>query len=108
MFTITYVLNGGTLSGKTGTVTFEYEEGTVITLPMPTRDDYAFDYWEGSKYDAGASYTVTGDHTFTAQWKTAEISPETGESRNIILWIGFICLGGMMASAMLAFKKKRA
>ena len=68
-YSISYDLNGGTLDGKTGVVTLQIEEGTVITLPKPAREGYSFDYWQGSRYEAGASYTVTGDHTFTAQWK---------------------------------------
>lgn len=70
--TISYDLNGGTLDGKTGTVKISAENGTAITLPAPTREGYTFDYWEGSRYNAGDSYTVNGDHTFTAQWKKNE------------------------------------
>ena len=76
-YTISYDLNGGTMDGKTGIVTVDIEEGTVITLPTPSREGYAFDYWEGSKYYAGDSYTVTEDHTFTAQWKEVEPSNPT-------------------------------
>ena len=94
-YTITYVLNGGTLDGKTGTVTVQVEDGAVITLPKPTRSGYTFDYWEGSRYEAGASYTVTGDHTFTAQWKAnsttgtdgKDTSPKTGDDSNLRLWV---------------------
>ena len=75
--TISYDLNGGTMDGSTGIVTVDIEEGTVITLPAPTREGYVFDYWEGSKYYAGDSYTVTEDHTFTAQWKEVEPSNPT-------------------------------
>ena len=75
--TISYDLNGGTMDGSTGIVTVDVVEGTVITLPAPTREGYVFDYWEGSKYYAGDSYTVTEDHTFTAQWKEVEPSNPT-------------------------------
>ena len=71
-YTITYVLNGGKLDGQEGTITVAYKAGSVITLPAPTRDGYVFDYWEGSKYNAGDKYTVNGDHTFKAIWKAAE------------------------------------
>ena len=74
-YSISYDLNGGTLDGKTGTVVLKVEEGTVITLPAPTREGYTFDYWQGSRYEAGASYTVEGDHTFTAQWKANAAAP---------------------------------
>lgn len=67
-YTITYDLNGGTLNGETGKVSFKVESGTEITLPEPSRDGYTFDYWQGSKYNAGDKYTVNEDHTFTAQW----------------------------------------
>ena len=60
------------MDGKTGTVTEKIGEGTVITLPKPSRDGYTFDYWEGSKYNAGDKYTVNGDHTFKAVWKAAD------------------------------------
>ena len=72
MSTITFDLNGGTWEGMTGIVTMDLENGTVITLPAPTRDGYTFDYWEGSKYYAGDEYTVNGDHSFKAVWKTAD------------------------------------
>ena len=97
-FTITYNLNGGTMDGKTGTVTVQVEDGATITLPKPTRSGYTFDYWEGSRYEAGASYKVTGDHTFTAQWKANTTptnpdtggtpgSPKTGDDSHAGLWI---------------------
>ena len=68
-YTITYDLNGGILDGRTGIVTVSVEEGKTITLPEPALSGYTFDYWEGSRHEAGESYKVTGDHTFTAQWK---------------------------------------
>ena len=100
-YTITYDLNGGTMDGKTGIVTVQVDDGVTITLPAPTRSGYTFDYWEGSKYNAGDSYKVTGDHTFKAQWKansnpgtntgtdgeTVVDSPKTGDDSNIALWL---------------------
>ena len=84
------------------------EDGATITLPKPTRSGYTFDYWEGSRYEAGASYTVTGDHTFTAQWKAnsttgtdgKDTSPKTGDESHIGLWfelmiLSLIGLGGV-------------
>ena len=106
-YTITYVLNGGTLDGKTGTVTVSVEDGATITLPKPTKSGYTFDYWEGSRYEAGASYKVTGDHTFTAQWEAnptgtdgKDASPKTGDNSHIGLWIALMAasligLGGV-------------
>lgn len=96
------------MDGKTGTVTVSVEDGATITLPKPTRSGYTFDYWEGSRYEAGASYTVTGDHTFTAQWKAnsttgtdgKDTSPKTGDESHIGLWfelmiLSLIGLGGV-------------
>ena len=82
-FTITYDLNGGKLNGQTGKVTVTVDEGTVITLPAPTKSGYKFDYWEGSKYNAGDKYTVTGDHTFKAVWKANSKGANTGDSNDI-------------------------
>ena len=89
---ITYDLNGGELDGKTGTVEISCEEGSIITLPAPVRDGYIFDYWKGSRYEAGDEYTVKGDHTFTAQWvkdtggskKDSGKSSKTGDETNLI------------------------
>ena len=67
-YAISFDLGGGTLGGKTGIVTFEYKEGDVIVLPRPVRQGYSFDYWEGSRYEAGADYIVSKDHTFKAIW----------------------------------------
>ena len=83
MFTISYDLNGGKLNGQTGVVTTKVEEGTVITLPSPTRSGYKFDYWEGSKYNAGDKYTVTADHTFKAVWKANKKGVDTGDTNDI-------------------------
>ena len=68
-YTLTFDLSGGTLNGQTGAITFEYTEDEIITLPRPSRQGYTFDYWEGSRYEAGADYIVTEDHKFTAIWK---------------------------------------
>ena len=79
-YTITYVLNGGSLNGRTGTVKEKHREGTVITLPAPVRDGYTFDYWEGSAYKAGDEYTVEEDHEFTAVWKSGGTDPSDDPS----------------------------
>ena len=42
----------------------------MIQLPgAPTREGYRFLYWEGSRYDAGASFIVDDPHAFTAKWE---------------------------------------
>ena len=81
VYSIKYDLNGGTLEGKTGVITVEAEEGSVITIPAaPTRDGYKFTYWKGSEYHPGDSYTVEGDHTFTAQWEEITKTEPTVET----------------------------
>ena len=115
--TISYNLNGGTLNGKTGTVTIQAENGTTITLPAPTREGYTFDYWEGSRYNAGDSYTVNGDHTFTAQWKKnsttpgtsdpGKTSPKTGDESNLALWSSLMFLSVAAMIVLLLYARKR-
>ena len=66
---LTFDLAGGTLDGKTGTVTVEANVGDTIKLPgAPTKRGYAFKFWKGSEYAAGAEYKVEGDHAFAAEW----------------------------------------
>ena len=69
-YTITYDLSGGTYNGDTGPIVRKYDDGTKIKLlDAPSKAGYIFDYWRDSEYKAGADYTVTGDHTFTAVWR---------------------------------------
>jgi LPXTG-motif cell wall-anchored protein len=71
IYTITYVLNGGSYNGSTDDIVEKYPAGTGILIhEAPTREGYAFDYWKGSAYQPGDVYTVTEDHTFVAQWKS--------------------------------------
>ena len=80
---LTFDLGGGTLDGKTGTITIEANVGDTIKLPgAPTRDGYTFKCWKGSQYAAGADYTVPeGGHEFTAEWeKDAEPAPSSSDS----------------------------
>ena len=67
---LTFDLAGGMLDGKTGKITVEANVGNTIKLPgAPAREGYTFQYWKGSRYEAGAEYKVEGDHTFTAVWE---------------------------------------
>ena len=52
------------------TACFSYSNNEKINFPTPTKDGAAFDCREGSKYYAGDSYTVVGDKTFKAVWKS--------------------------------------
>ena len=121
--TITYDLNGGTWAGKTGIVTQTVDNGTVITLPAPTRDGYTFDYWEGSKYNAGDQYKVNGDHTFKAIWKTADKSGsdaddngkggsskkgvKTGDENTLGAWIVLLAAALAGTTGMVAARKRK-
>ena len=99
-FTLTFDLGGGTLNGKTGTYTIECEKGETIHLPdAPTKEGFRFLYWKGSRYEAGAEYTVTGPHDFTAVWEKAEASPKTGDDRPVMLWT--LLLGGSLLAGIL-------
>ena len=70
---LTFDLKGGTLNGRSGIITINANVGDTVNLPAaPTREGYTFQYWKGSEYEAGARYKVTGDHTFTAEWKKAD------------------------------------
>ena len=120
---ITFDLNGGTLDGKTGTVTRKEKNGTVITLPAPVRDGYTFDYWEGSRYKAGDKYEVKENHTFKAVWKTADKGgsgdnggdgssssakkgARTGDDNTLVLWIALL-LTAIAGTTVMALARKR-
>jgi LPXTG-motif cell wall-anchored protein len=79
--------------------------GSTITLPKPSRKGYAFDYWKGSRYKAGASYKVEGDHTLTAQWK--KTTPNTGDHNRILLYSGLliVCIGAVLYVAKRMLKR---
>jgi LPXTG-motif cell wall-anchored protein len=79
--------------------------GSTITLPKPSRKGYAFDYWKGSRYEAGASYKVEGDHTLTAQWK--KTTPNTGDHNRILLYSGLliVCIGAILYVAKRMLKR---
>ncbi len=117
--TISFDLNGGRLDGKTGTVTLSVNEGDTITLPLPSREGYTFDYWEGSRYNAGDQYTVTEAHAFRAVWKMNtdkdedkdkgkgdKSGPKTGDDFKPTLWYFMLVLGmaGMIGTILLRKK----
>ena len=84
-FTVTYVL----LDGKTRTETAAY--GQNVTLGEEKREGHTFVGWkDGEKVrQAGETITVTGDMTFTAEWKklpSAENLPKTGDESPVLLW----------------------
>lgn len=75
---VTFDLDGGTLDGKTGTLTKWYFAGQTIKLPeAPTKEGFTFAGWEttvkGEKVvlQPGEEFTVTGAQSFTALWTEA-------------------------------------
>ena len=122
-------LKGGLLDGWRYERVIQAKNGDTIILPEPTRAGYVFDYWEGSKYYAGDSYTVNGDHKFTAVWKLpetpsetpaapsdtkpaapsdqkkGEAAPPTGDESNMMLWIALICVAALTTKATRLMRK---
>ena len=78
-YTITYNLNGGSISGQPTT----YKVDTAnITLPTPTRTGYTFNGWTGSNgTTAQKSVTIAkgsrGNKTYTANWEVASLPTTT-------------------------------
>ena len=126
---ITFDLNGGELNGATGVITEEYYEGEVIKLPKPSREGYTFDYWKGSRYEAGEEYEVKEDHSFVAQWKKTADAGEssdkdsgegrssdrntnkaktvkTGDDNQLLLWFATIIIA-MLSLGSTAFIRRR-
>ena len=70
VYTVTYNANSGSVTPASA----EYK-GTDLTLPVPTRDGYAFNGWYtaasgGTKIgDGNTSYIPTANITLYAQWK---------------------------------------
>ena len=72
IYEITYKLNGGEYEGSKEDIIESYESGTEISIhKAPVREGFEFLYWKGSEYHPGDKYTVTENHTFTAEWKEA-------------------------------------
>jgi uncharacterized repeat protein (TIGR02543 family) len=68
-YSISYTLNGGSVSGQPTT----YDYYTSRTLPAPTRDGYTFAGWTGSNgTTAQKAVTIptgqTGNKSYTANW----------------------------------------
>jgi len=68
-YTISYTLNGGTVTGNPTSYTVE---SNAITLKNPTRTGYNFTGWSGSNGTAQTSVTIpkgsTGNKSYTANW----------------------------------------
>lgn len=78
-FTVSFDLNGGTVYTRgAGDLTVSAATGQAITMPeAPVKDERVFAGWlsslSGETLDAGDSYTVTANDTFTAQWNMPEV-----------------------------------
>ena len=72
-YTVSYSLGEHAADGAAAPESAEYEQGTQITLPeAPAAEDgWEFTAWSDGEttYDAGDSYTVEANVTFTATWE---------------------------------------
>ena len=71
-YRVTYHANGGTIENESSYT--QYVRGTGLTLPVPTRADYAFEGWyESADFSTPAvteiGPTDTGDRVFYAKWR---------------------------------------
>ena len=79
LFTVSFDLNGGTVYTRgAGDLTVSAAAGQEITMPEePVKDARVFAGWlsslSGETLDAGDSYTVTANDTFTAQWNMPKV-----------------------------------
>ena len=82
-YTITYVLNGGSLSS---TAPYSYVEGETCFLENPTKDNATFNGWylksdfSGEKLEVISNKT-TGDITLYAKWESKDVE-YTGYYKN--------------------------
>ncbi len=120
--TITYDLNGGTYNGSTANIEENYKIGEVISIhAAPDREGYVFSYWQGSAYQPGDSYTVEGDHTFTAVWVAIEETDDdsdksdktdkskgvkTGDEADLAGWLMLMLIAGA-GTGYIALGRKR-
>lgn len=74
-YTITYTLDGGTVSGNPADYTIESGD---ITLVNPTKEGYSFAGWSGTGLTGSSNKNVTiasgssGNRTYTAHWGLAD------------------------------------
>lgn len=79
-YSITYNLDGGTMSGERTSYNVESES---FTLPTPKRSGYTFKGWIGSngavsQTDVSVQKGSVGDRSYTASWKATETAFLTG------------------------------
>ena len=74
-YTISYNLNGGSVTGNPSSYTIE---SNTITLKNPTRNGYTFTGWSGTGLTGSDNMTVTiakgstGNRSYTANWRANE------------------------------------
>lgn len=76
VYTITFNLNGGTLTGAPK----EYDGSAKVTLPTPTKDGYDFSGWyENAQFTGSAVSEIakgsTGNKNFFAKWTEKPVIP---------------------------------
>ena len=114
-YQITYNLNGGQFNGKTDDIIEYYPAGTVINIhEAPTKEGYRFTYWKGSEYKPGDKYTVTEDHTFTAQYEklTQPVpvkgnTPATGDTSGLFIYLPIAGAAAFCIFLMLRKRRKK-
>ena len=84
-YTVSYSLGEHAADGAAAPESAEYEQGTQITLPeAPAAEDgWEFTAWSDGEttYDAGDSFAVEANVTFTAQW--TEVTTPTPETYTV-------------------------
>ena len=82
-YTVSYDLNGGTAADGVDYGPESVNSGdSVLTKAAPTKEGYIFTGWSvnadgtGTRYNAGTSFTPTGNVTLYAQWIDEETGPQ--------------------------------
>ena len=100
-YTVSYSLGEHAADGAAAPESAEYEQGTQITLPeAPAAEDgWEFTAWSDGEttYDAGDSFTVEANVTFTAQW--TEVTTPEPETYTVTFAVGANAADGAAAPA---------
>ena len=84
-YEITFDPSGGFIDDSTDPIVLTYPYGTEIDIiEAPIREGYKFLYWKGSEYQPGSKYTVTENHTFTAQWQLVPLPTATPSPNSMV------------------------
>ena len=100
-YTVTFVLGEHAASGVQAPAQITAEENEQITLPaaVTAAEGWSFAGWTdgGTTYEAGESYTVTENVTFTAEWK--EVPPPAPVEYTVTFALGEHAASGVQAPA---------